>query len=453
MGTQKNNPLSDARGHAITTDSAAAAAAFNDAADKFVRREIDVIPRLQQSLNADPDCAMSQALFGLMLHGARNCGVQPQMISSLKQAHAGHAETSRERLYVKALENAVSGDLFGLIDCFENILQQDPTDLLCLVLCQGELFWLGDMKRSRRITDVVESSWNKETPGYADYLSVRAFDLEETGDYINAESAGRLSVELASHSIWGAHAVAHVLLMQGRHNDGVNWLRGLQNNWQHTNQMKFHLWWHQCLFHLERRENDAVLDTYDHWVRNHEQELIQAVPDLYIDLQNGASMLWRLEHVGVDVGHRWNEMAELVLPRLGDMTSPFTSAHFAMILAAVGQFDDCDRLLGEMHKFHTAADHALASRYGDAAIPAARGAVAHRRGDYGKVLEVMMPARHNFWQMGGSHAQQDVFFQLMVDAAVRLGRKREVNTLLDEIEKIGFAEPLQRVAYETASHW
>ncbi len=450
METQTKNLFTDVRGHAITTDSVAAADAFNDAADKFVRREIDVIPRLQQSLTADPGCAMSQALFGLMLHGARNSGLQPEMISSLQRARAGHAETARERWYVKALENAVTGDLFGLIDCYDNILQQDPTDLLCLVLRQGELFWLGDMQRSRRITDAVASSWNKDTPGYADYLSVRAFDLEETGDYISAESAGRLSVELASHSIWGAHAVAHVLLMQGRHDEGVDWLQGLQGNWQHTNQMKFHLWWHQCLFHLERREYDAVLDTYDHWVRNHEQELIQAVPDLYIDLQNGASMLWRLEHVGVDVDHRWIEMAELVLPRLGDMTSPFTSAHFAMILAAVGQFDDCDRLLQKMHKFHTAAEHALATRYGDAAIPAAQGAVAHRRGDYGKVLEVMMPARHNFWQMGGSHAQQDVFFQLMVDAAVKLGRRQEVETLLGEIETIGFTEPVQRVVYEAA---
>lgn len=214
--------------------------------------------------------------------------------------------------------------------------------------------------------------------------------------------------------------------------------------------MKFHIWWHQCLFHLERKDYEAVLNSYDRWVRNHEEVLVLALPDLYIDLQNGASMLWRLEHAGVDVGKRWQEMAELVVPRLADMSSPFTSAHFAMILAAVGQFDDCDTLLAHMREFE-AGEHTLASRYTEAALPAAQGAILHRCSDYSGALDIMLPARHKFWQMGGSHAQQDVFFQILVDSAFRLGQADLVNKLLTEIELIGFTEPSRRVAYESAA--
>lgn len=445
--------FTDVRGHTITTDDQLAATACSDAIEKFVRRKIDVVPRLQESLGADPECAFSQAVFGLMLHGARNQSLSGQMSSTLMLAReAANSVSKREGLYVSALEKAVAGDLFGLVSCYEVILKDNPTDLLALVLAQGELFWLGDMAKAKQVSDKLGGSWNDQVPGYSDFLSVRAFDLEEAGEYAAAESVGREAVAVDPDNIWGAHAVAHVLLMQARHKEGVSWLQGLQGNWQETGQMKFHLWWHQCLFHLERKEFDAVLDGYDRWVRNHEEVLVQAVPDLYIDLQNGASMLWRLEHAGVDVGGRWMEMAELVVPRLADMTSPFTSAHFAIILAAVGQLDDCETLLQQMSEFEAnGTGHALASRYGDAALPAARGAILHRTGDYNGVLDAMMPARHMFWQMGGSHAQQDVFFQILVDAAFKAGRKDLVKELLNEIELIGFTEPSQRVAYQAAS--
>ena len=444
--------FTDIRGHTITTDDQSAAVACSTAIEKFIQRKIDVVPMLQQSLQADTNCAFTQAVFGLMLHGARNSGLKSDTAATLAAAQrCSHPVTERERIYVAALERAVAGDLYGLVGCYEKILDAHPTDLLTLVLAQGELFWLGDMKRSLQLSEKVDGSWSNDISGYAEYLSVRAFDLEEAGKYAMAEACGREAVALNKHNVWGAHAVAHVLFMQGRHAEGVDWLQGLQGHWQETNQMKFHIWWHQCLFHLEQKQFDAVLEGYDRWVRNHDESLMQAVPDLYIDMQNGASMLWRLEHAGVDVGNRWQEMAELTLPRMGDMSSPFTSAHFAMILAAVGQFNDCDTLVAEMQKFVQTEEHSLTSRYADAAIPAAVGAVAHRRGDYQAAFAVMMPARHHFWQMGGSHAQQDVFFQILVDAAYKAGHHAEARTLLREIEVIGFAEPSQRVAYEAVA--
>lgn len=440
--------FTDVRGHSITTQSETAANAFNEAVEKFIQRKVDVVPLLQKSLAADPDCAMSQAVFGLMLHGARNSALKGQMATVLGKAHALEAGTDRERHYVSALDKAVAGDLFGMVNSFEDILLSYPTDLLALVLCQGELFWLGDLKRSSVISAQLDNAWSNDTAGYADYLSVRAFDLEEIGDYARAEDIGRRAVEQRGDCIWGAHAVAHVLLMQSRHDEGIHWLQSLQSNWQSTNQMKYHLWWHQCLFHLERKEHDAVLEVYDRWVRNHQEALVEATPDLYIDIQNGASMLWRLEHSGVDVGRRWHEMAELVVLRIDDMSSPFTSAHYAMILAAVGQYGDCETLVQNMLEFTQRSDHALASRYADAALPASQGAIAHRQGDYAKALDCMLPARHDFWKMGGSHAQQDVFFQILVDAAHRLGRADLTKMLLDDIEVIGFTEPARQVAYE-----
>lgn len=436
----------------ITTDNSLAAQACEQAIEKFTQRKIDVVPCLQEAMDADPDCGFAQAVYGLMLHGARQSSLAPAINEVLANASRVQKRmTVREQHYVSALAHGAAGDLFAMVDSYECILRDNPTDILALTLCQGELFWLGEMKRSQQVSASVAAEWNATIPGYADFLACRAFDLEECGMYDQAETAGREAVELRASNVWGAHAVAHVLLMQGRSEEGVNWLGGLQHNWLETNQMKFHIWWHQCLFHLERQEHDAVLESYDLWIRNRDQPLVQAMPDLYIDLQNGSSMLWRLELAGVSVGERWQEMAELVTPRTDDMSSAFTSAHYAMILAAVGDYDGCERLIEQMNAFAVSGTHTLASRYQLAAIPAAEAAVAHRRGDFQQVLDKLLPARQSLWQMGASHAQRDVFFQILVDAAAKLKRHDLLKSLLQEIEILGFAEPSQRVGYAHAA--
>ncbi len=441
----------DIRGHSLTTDSKEAAADFSTAIDMFTQRQVDVVPVLQKSIDSDPQFTMAQATFGLMLHGARNANLKANMQSALTQAKVAYSHsTRREQQYVDALECACNGDLFAMVACYENILNDHPTDLLALNLAQGELFWLGEMQHSNRLSDMAMPHWNENIPGYSEYLSVRAFDLEETNQFLEAEKAGKQSVALRSTNIWGAHAVAHVFLMQGRHREGLEWLSSKQDNWSNTNQMKFHIWWHQCLFHLERKEHDAVLEHYDRWVRNRSDALMVAMPDLYIDMQNGSSMLWRLEHAGVSTGNRWQEMAELAARRIDDMNSTFTSAHYAVIFAATGQFELCAKLIANMQSFAQSNNHTLAKRYADAAIPAAIGAVAHRKGDYQQTLEAMLPARNHFWQMGGSHAQQDLFHQILVDAAVKLKQKDTAALLLQEIEARGFTEPTRNVAYQAA---
>ena len=443
--------FTDARGLQISCVETESAQTCSAAIESFIRRQTDTIPLLQQSMAHEPDQPFTQALYGLMMHGARKSSLLPDINTALSKAtQSGIAITHREQLYVDALNHACHGDLFAMVSCYEKILQQDPTDILALSLAQGELFWLGEMEHSRRLSEMVQPAWSDAVEGYPEYLSVLAFDLEEAGQYQQAEEVGRQSVALRDTNAWGTHAVAHVLYMQGRHQQGVDWLTDKQDRWSNTNQIKYHIWWHQCLFHLEQGQHDVVLEYYDRWVRNHSEALVQVTPDLYIDLQNGASLLWRLEQQGVDIGDRWDEMATLVASRTDDMSSPFTSAHYAVILAATGQYDACDALITAMNQFAVSSTHTLASRFHDAAIPSAIAAVEHRKGRYQNVIDVLMPKRRELWQMGGSHAQQDLFHQILVDAAVKQQNKPMVAMLLKEIEAIGFAAPCDNVAYQTA---
>jgi tetratricopeptide (TPR) repeat protein len=286
--------------------------------------------------------------------------------------------TARERLYVQALEQAARGRIADSVATYETVLAHHPTDLLAQRLSQMELFWIGEMLWSAEISGRVTTAWNGGVASYAVHLACRAFDLEETRHFDEAERLGREAVEMDPSEVWGAHAVAHVLFMQGRHDEGVAWLDGLKDHWSDANQMQFHLWWHRCLFHLERGEFDHALRIYDERVRNRELPLVKAMPDLYIDMQNGASMLLRLELRGVPVGNRWDELAELTLARLEDHTSPFTSAHYAAILAASGRFAEAGQLLQTKREFAAPDEGTLGPRYSIAAIPAEEAAIAHR---------------------------------------------------------------------------
>ena len=413
----------DERGHPMTTESAEAAAAIDTAVHNFLHWKAAVVPHLKAGLEADPAFGFGHAANGLILHGARNIGFRPKIGESLAAAKAAApAMTVRERLYVAALEHAFAGRIADSVASYETILAHDPTDLFAQRLSQMELFWIGEMAWSEDISARAAPHWNESVPSYGIHLSCRSFDLEETHRFEEAERLGRQAVEIDPGDVWGTHAVAHVLIMQGRHDEGIAWLDGLKDNWADANQMLFHLWWHRCLFHLEHGETEAVIEIYDRWVRNRDLPLTQAMPDLYIDMQNGASMLLRLELRGVDVGHRWDELAELTLKRLDDHNSPFTSAHFAVILAATGRFEEADRLVASMQDFAARDTGTFGPRYRAAVIPAALAALAHRRGEHQMVLDLLMPARRLLWQMGGSHAQRDLFFLLLADSARELGR-------------------------------
>jgi len=276
----------DERGHEMTTSSAEAATALDTSLHNFLHWKADVMPHLSAALKADPEFSFAHILSGLVLHGARNVNYRGNIETSIlaAQKHAGNM-TKREMLYLLALEAGAAGRITEAATCFETILAHYPRDLLAQRLAQNELFWIGEMKWSAQISGRIAKHWDKDVPGYGIHLSCRAFDLEETNQYKQAEKLARKAVDIDATDPWGTHAVAHVLIMQGRHTEGIAWLEDHKDQWSDINQMSLHLWWHRCLFHLELGEFDDALDIYDNWVRNRDLPLTISVPDLYIDMQ------------------------------------------------------------------------------------------------------------------------------------------------------------------------
>jgi hypothetical protein len=119
-------------------------------------------------------------------------------------------------------------------------------------------------------------------------------------------------------------------------------------------------------------------------------------------------------------------------------------------LAAADRFDEAKELVRHIREFIAVDVGPLGPRYALAVLPASEAAVAHRKGEHQRVIDILMPARRNLWQMGGSHAQRDLFFQLLVDSAVKLGRREILDLLLFELGAIGFDHLTERSSYADA---
>src|SRR5436190_2305502 len=441
----------DIHGLPIST-SAQGAAAFDRTLLGYLKYRADAGERLADALAADGEFALAHCLKGYFaMLSYKKANVATAQNAAQNARRVGAKATPREQAHVAALDAWIADDLDRALGIWEQILAEHPLDVLAFRLAHFNNFWLGQPREMRASVERVKPKWARELPGYGTILSCHCFSLEECGDYRNAEVSGRAAIEIDPGDVWGTHAVAHIMEMQGRHAEGIAWLDELERHWDGGNNLLHHLWWHRALFHLERREVDAVLDLYDRRFRNLISPLTLALPDLYIDVQNAASMLFRLELIGIDVGDRWTEIADKAEARIGDCLSAFTLPHWMMALAAAGREDAARKMLDGMRAFG-AGEGTVARIVREVALPICEAVLAHRKRDYRRALDLMRPVLGDMHQLGGSHAQQDVLVQLFLDAAVKADCADDVRLILRRGGRLD-GDFAKRVGYTAAARF
>ncbi|MEO1530571.1 MAG: tetratricopeptide repeat protein [Pseudomonadota bacterium] len=296
-------------------------------------------------------------------------------------------------------------------------LDEAPDDMLALKLDQAIRFVLGDRRGMLERTRAAMPAYAGHAhEGFA--LGCHAFALEENGAYVLAEQAGRRGLEHAPNDAWGLHAVAHVYDMTARNEAGIDWLSRQTEAFAHCNNFGAHVWWHLALFHLDRGAYDEVVALYDARIRAEHT-------DDYRDISNGAAMLTRLEIEGIDVGDRWEELAELSENRVEPGCVVFADLHYLLALEATGRRGAADRMIARLAADAQTSDHDMHEVAAVAGLPAARGLAAFRAGQYGTAFDALRSCRRTLQSAGGSHAQRDVFSRLMIEAGIRAGRYGE----------------------------
>ena len=439
----------DCRGLVLTTVSAHAAAAFDRAIDGYLGYRADMAARMEALLAADPDFGMAHCLKGyLFLMGFR--------ADLLGAARAALAEarrcggTGRETAHAEALAHWIEGDPERAVAVWDHILANHPHDILAFRLAHFVNFWCGRPEAMLASVLSVEKHWSDGLPGFGSILACRCFAHEEAGYYLEAEHAGRAAIRRDPSDLWAAHGVAHVLEMTGRRLEGIAWVEDLESRWDGSNNLKHHLWWHQALYHLEMGDLAKVLSLYDSGFRNLGATLTEMAPDLYIDVQNAASMLFRLGRLGAPAGDRWIELADKAEARIGDCGSAFTLPHWMMALAATGRDAAAKAMLAGMREF-AAGMQPIARLVREIALPVTEAVLANGQGRHADALTLMRPVLGEIYRMGGSHAQQDVLEQVFLDSALKAGSERDARLVLQRVAGRHPLPPERRRGYAIAA--
>jgi hypothetical protein len=417
--------ITDERGLVLTTTSDETARAFDDVVACYLEYRLRIGRAIKAMLAADPAFCLGRVLVGYLMMARATPEGLADAEAALAEAEAlsGDHLTERERHHLAALRAWTEGHGFAACRIWEEILVRWPRDLLALRLAHFQSFWLGTHRRMRNVVVRALPSWHASVPRYGDLLGMAAFGHEELGDYAAAERLGREAVALNSEDMWSIHAVAHVMEMQDRHADGVRWLDHPPDRWADRAAMRTHLWWHKALFHFERFELDEVLALYD--------TLVDPGEDFfYIDMQNCASLLARVELMGGRVGGRWAALAERAAGWVDNHQMAFTDVHTIMPLARERR-PEAARHLASLEAF-AASDDDNAARTRDHVLPVCRAVDAYYRGDFATTVDLLFPRKDDLVALGGSHAQRDVFHLLLLEAALRDGRFELARALAGE---------------------
>ena len=414
LRTSSVTRLRDRWGLALSTPSAQAVEAYERAVFSLLAHRADTLAQLDSALREDPQFALPHLIRGFALRLLARSDLLPVAQDALAQVDVSflaRGATLREALLADALRAWLERDVDGAIASLARACDAHPACLVSMKLHHALCFLHGKHQQMRRSLERCLLALSPEVPGYGYVLGCHAFALEETGAQREALHHARAAIELCPHDAWAYHALLHVLSTQARTREGLSFVRMRGQRFAGGNNFIAHIAWHHALFAVAEGELDEALALYD-------GEISAPLGRDYRDLANCASLLYRLERVGVDVGARWQNLAELAQQHNGDHLLAFADAHYLLALLGAGRMDAAQEFAaGWRATLPGRIDHdALVGR--QLGLPLSEGMLALFAGEHASALRKLWPLSARMLRLGGSHAQRELF-ELMVAQAAR----------------------------------
>ncbi len=349
----------------------------------------------------------------------------PSLAAPYLARAAKTAEHPRERKLLRFVDAWARGDIDAALGISRSILAQWPQDLATLKLHQYLAFNRGDAPEMLRAAFEVSGS-NQEV---AQFHGMLAFAFEQCHLLDEAASAARRALQLEPNEPWAQHALAHVYLTRGEIADGVTFLEDASKGWIGLNSfMHTHAWWHLALFYLSQGRFSEARDIYD-------RDVWGVNPSYSQDQVGAVSLLARLEFAGVDVGDRWDDIAAALAVRAHDVVLPFLSLQYLYGLERAGR-PEAAALLKSIDLRAAGGDSADDRVWSEVAHPLAHGISAYLRGEPNKAVSLLRQGIPRLIEIGGSHAQRDLFDQILLAAVLAAGRWSDAQQMLEARREI-----------------
>ena len=390
----------------------------------FVSFYGDPMAAFDATIAADPGWGLARIAKAVFILTLTEPGMVPLARALLAQAQPLMASApTHEQAHFAAAQAALDGRWRDACSRWDALLNAHPRDLLALAAAHLFDFYRGDARNLRARVARVLPEWPADHPLQPYVQGMHAFGLEECNLYAQAEAAGREALAREPRNPWAIHAVAHVMEMQGRHEEGAAWLQDRAVDWAEDNGLAVHLWWHLALFRLETLDTAAALALFD-------ARMAGAAAVVNLQWLDGAALLWRVQLLGGDVGRRWQALAAAwddPVAHAGYYA--FNDVHALLALLGSGDRVRAAALVDASAGRANADNREMAREVG---LPLMHGLMAYARGDAAQACQLLYPLRTVAHHFGGSHAQRDLIDQTLLAAAARTADVALGRALLNE---------------------
>ncbi len=413
-------PCIDVPGASVTSESALAVRALERSVWAIMYHRVEAAEALKEALELDPELALAHVLRGFQLRLLARAELAPAITEAIARARASVARRgagAREHMLLDALATWHAGDASRAQAILRGTCEAHPRCLLSMKLLHALSLMYGKLKLTPSALERSLGELTVRSPNRGVLLGCYAFALHESGFVAGAREAALRALEISPDDVWALHALLHALTGQQRFDEAAEVLARWDHGFVRCNNFRAHLVWHRALLAVAR-------GAYEEALALHDRELVRVFDPAralnYRDLANCVSMLVRLERVGVDVGARYEALADLAEGQRGDHRLAFADAHYLLALLRAGRAQAARRFLAQARAEVCARRDEDAQVYARRGVPLLEGLSALYLGERNASLRALASLNAaQLAELGGSNMQRELFLQLSQDAHQR----------------------------------
>ncbi|CAM2698010.1 unnamed protein product [Rotaria socialis] len=371
---------------------------------------------LSRLLSSDPTCIASRILAtGLDILGTASpaSSLHSKTVTSL-----GNTTSSSEyiNLHTQALLEWSLAKFSKAADTWEQILVLYPFDMMAIKFASDNYFYIGDREMIRdsiaRVLPIWETSSNRPLKPYL--YGMYAFGLGETNMIERAEKEARFALEMNPHDAWATHALAHAVEYAGETSKGIDILKKTYQDWTTCDLIKPHIDWHWALYEIEQGNREIAEDI----LVNH---LLNKTSDLsMLDFVDIAALIYRLKLAGQNSStiYSSDRLKKFINDHLHDHLLLFNDLHIYFIFNDYADLENRNDFIRILRDSYDTSDFDSGPVFRQVGNYLFQAIDQFREKKYSEVFELLYPIRNKIYQIGGSNAQRDLFYLLLIHSGV-----------------------------------
>lgn len=323
----------------------------------------------------------------------------------LKAAKSLQTANLREQLTYQAVCAWQRLDYEGAITLFTAITALYPRDTLAAKFAEWLFYCNGQFVHAHRYLALCErmAAANQDE---SHFIAMHSFAWQLTGNYANAKALAEKAIMLERVTPWAHHSLAHMYLLNHDWENGICCLQSLRDSWELIMPLlKGHNTWHLALFYLVNRNKSAILDLINSGV-------FDTMPDTVAQQLDIISLLWRMDLAGLSQDGLFHGIAKHLKQHPFEHYMGFNNVHFIYCLVKANEYVRLQKALSAMERYALSLPRGSTQQlWQHIILPFCKGVVAFVHQDYHHASHLFKPMIERCFLMGGSDAQNDLFFQ------------------------------------------